>query len=446
MEIQIGSDARYAVIGYGSWATAIVGMLTKNKTAVEWYVRNDEVLEGLVNEGRNPKYLYELEFDREYIHPSDNIDDVVSKADVIIISVPSAFLKKFLAPLTVSLEDKFVISAIKGIIPGSWQTVAEYLHDNYRLSFRQMGIIAGPTHAEEVSRGKLSFLTLACADERNARSVGEKLASRYIHVCYSNDLYGVEYASILKNIYALSAGLAKGLGYGDNFIAVLVANCANEMTRFIEESYPDSRNTFNSAYLGDLLVTCYSSYSRNRRLGLLIGHGCTVKSALNEMTMIAEGYYAAECIRHINLKHKVKMPIADMVYEVLYLNKSPRKAMSELSAMLDVNEEVGWGAWQGQFAPLVMTMASVVMSSEVETSAPDKDSTWSDLSTASVALLGMTSATSAYIWTSSTYTVSPRQYKSPRLHANLFAFAFGLLHCSRLLCIFAAKMRTFLQQ
>ena len=338
MEIQIGSDARYAVIGYGSWATAIVGMLTKNKTAVEWYVRNDEVLEGLVNEGRNPKYLYELEFDREYIHPSDNIDDVVSKADVIIISVPSAFLKKFLAPLTVSLEDKFVISAIKGIIPGSWQTVAEYLHDNYRLSFRQMGIIAGPTHAEEVSRGKLSFLTLACADERNARSVGEKLASRYIHVCYSNDLYGVEYASILKNIYALSAGLAKGLGYGDNFIAVLVANCANEMTRFIEESYPDSRNTFNSAYLGDLLVTCYSSYSRNRRLGLLIGHGCTVKSALNEMTMIAEGYYAAVCIRHINLKHKVKMPIADMVYEVLYLNKSPRKAMSELSAMLDVNE------------------------------------------------------------------------------------------------------------
>lgn len=337
MEVQIGNDAKYAVIGYGSWATAIVGMLTKNRTEVAWYVRNGEVLDGLVNDGRNPKYLYELEFDRNLIHPSDDIDKVVRDADVVIISVPSAFLKDYLGTLTVSLEDKFIISAIKGIIPGSWQTVAEYLHDSYGLSFRQMGIIAGPTHAEEVSRGKLSFLTLACADESNARKVGEKLASKYIHVCYSSDLYGVEYASILKNIYALAAGLAKGLGYGDNFIAVLVSNCANEMTRFIEESYPDSRNTFNSAYLGDLLVTCYSSYSRNRRLGLLIGHGCTVKSALNEMTMVAEGYYAAECIRHINLKHNVSMPIADMVYEVLYNNRSPRKAMAELSVMLDIN-------------------------------------------------------------------------------------------------------------
>ena len=244
MEVQIGNDARYAVIGYGSWATAIVGMLTRNKTEVGWYVRNDEVLDGLLNEGRNPKYLYELELDRNYIHPSGDIDKVVENADVVIISVPSAFLKDFLEPLTVSLENKFIISAIKGIIPGSWQTVAEYLHDNYNLSFKQMGIIAGPTHAEEVSRGKLSFITLASADEKNARAVGEKLSCKFVHVCYSSDLYGVEYASILKNIYALSAGLAKGLGYGDNFIAVLVASCANEMTRFIEESYPDSRNTF----------------------------------------------------------------------------------------------------------------------------------------------------------------------------------------------------------
>ena len=338
MEVQIGKDARYAVIGYGSWATAIVGMLTRNnKAIVEWYVRNPEVLEGLLNDGRNPKYLAELEFEKEYIHPSDDINHVVENADVVIISVPSAFLKDFLAPLTVSLEDKFIISAIKGIIPGSWQTVSEYLHDSYGLSFRQMGIIAGPTHAEEVSRGKLSFLTLASADEENARKVGEKLAGKYVHVCHTSDLYGVEYASILKNIYALSAGMAKGLGYGDNFIAVLVSNCANEMTRFIQESYPDSRNTFHSAYLGDLLVTCYSSYSRNRRLGLLIGRGCSVKSALNEMTMVAEGYYAAECIRHINLKHKVSMPIADMVYEVLYRNRSPRKAMAELSTILDMN-------------------------------------------------------------------------------------------------------------
>lgn len=335
MEIKIGNNARYAVIGYGSWATAIVGMLSRNMTEVEWYVRNEEVLECLAEEGRNPKYLNELEFDRQYIHPSPDINHVVENADVVILSVPSAFLTDFLAPLTVPLTDKFIVSAIKGIIPGYFQTVLEYMHDTYKLNFRQMGIIAGPSHAEEVSRGKLSYLTMVSSDPDNARAVGERLMSKYIHISYSQDLYGAEYAAILKNIYALAAGLASGLGYGDNFLAVLVADCACEMTRFIEESYPYKRNTLASAYLGDLLVTCYSTYSRNRRLGQLIGHGCTVKSALNEMTMIAEGYYAAACIRHINLRHKVKMPIADMVYEVLYENKSPRKAMKGLADMLD---------------------------------------------------------------------------------------------------------------
>lgn len=335
MEIKVGNNARYAVIGYGSWATAIAGMLARNGTPVEWYVRNPEVLEGLAEDGRNPKYLYELEFDKKYIRPSDDINHVVGNADVVIMSVPSAFLKDFLAPLTVSLKDKFIVSAIKGIVPGSNQTVLEWLHDTYGLNFRQMGIIAGPSHAEEVSRGRLSYLTMVSSDPENAMAVGDRLKSRHIHVGYSKDLYGAEYAAILKNIYALSAGLACGLGYGDNFIAVLVSNCACEMARFIEESYPYRRNMFASAYLGDLLVTCYSTYSRNRRLGQLIGHGCTVKSALNEMTMIAEGYYASACIRNINLKHKVRIPIADMVYEVLYENKSPRKAMEELASILD---------------------------------------------------------------------------------------------------------------
>ena len=334
MEHPIGHEARCAVIGYGSWATAIVRLLTENNLRTGWYVRNPEVLESLRTEGRNPRYLSDVEFDTARIAPSDNLDEVVAAADVVILATPSAYLKDFLAPLTVLLRDKFVVSAIKGIVPGDYQTVVEYIHDHYGLSYRQIGIVTGPSHAEEVSRGKLSYLTAVCADEENARRLGAMFATSYIRLSYSTDLYGIEYAAILKNIYALAVGIAVGLGYGDNFLAVLIANSTGEMTRFLEESYPDKRDTQVSAYLGDLLVTCYSVYSRNRRLGLLIGHGCTVKSALNEMTMVAEGYFASECIRHINTRHGVEMPIAEMVHEVLYNGASPRRLMQELTSKL----------------------------------------------------------------------------------------------------------------
>ena len=326
MEYKIGKEARCAVIGYGSWATAIVGLLAANEARVGWYVRNPEVLEGLLGEGRNPRYLSDVEFDRRRIAPSDDLEEVVREADIVILATPSAYLKTFLEPLTVSLQDKFVVSAIKGIVPGDYKTIVEYVHDRYDLSYKQIGIITGPSHAEEVSRGKLSYLTVVCTDPENAQMLGEKFATDYIHLSYSTDLYGIEYAAILKNIYALSVGIAVGLGYGDN--------CAGEMRRFLEESYPAERDTLVSGYLGDLLVTCYSVYSRNRRLGLLIGHGCTVKSALNEMTMVAEGYFAADCIRHINARHKIEMPIAEMVYNVLYQGASARKCMKELTSKL----------------------------------------------------------------------------------------------------------------
>ena len=298
---------------------------SRNESNVWWYIRNPEVLEGVLADGRNPKYVSELEFDLSRIHPCADINEVVRNAEIIIMAVPSAYLKDFLQPLTEPLCDKFIVSAIKGIIPGEYQTVAEYLKDRYSLSFRQIGIIGGPSHAEEVSKGKLSYLTVVCTN---------KLANNSVRLSYSADIYGVEYASILKNIYAIAVGLAVGLGYGDNFLAVLISSCANEMTRFLRESYPDERNTLAPAYLGDLLVTCYSIYSRNRRLGLLIGRGCTVKSALNEMTMIAEGYFAADCIRHINFRHKIDMPIADMVYRILYEKAQPRRCMKELTAKL----------------------------------------------------------------------------------------------------------------
>ena len=334
MEYKIGTDARCAVIGYGSWATALVGLLAGNGRQVGWYVRNPEVLESLCSEGRNPRYLSDLEFDTSVIAPSDDLDTVVHDADIVILATPSAYLKDFLAPLTVSLKDKFVVSAIKGIVPGDYQTVVEYIHDRYGLSYRQIGLFTGPSHAEEVSRGKLSYLTVVCTDPENAHLIGSRFAGPNIRLSYSTDLYGIEYAAILKNIYALAVGMAVGLGYGDNFLAVLIANSAGEMARFLEKSYPDRRDTLVSAYLGDLLVTCYSTYSRNRRLGLLIGHGCTVKSALNEMTMVAEGYFAADCIRHINFRHQVDMPIAEMVYRVLYEKGSARKLMQELTTKL----------------------------------------------------------------------------------------------------------------
>ena len=334
MEYKIGADARCAVIGYGSWATALVGLRAANGRRVGWYVRNPEVLESLRSEGRNPRYLSDLEFDPSVIAPSDDLDAVVRDAEVVILATPSAYLKEILSPLTVSLKEKFIVSAIKGIVPGDYQTVVEYIHDRYELSYKQLGLFTGPSHAEEVSRGTLSYLTVVCTDLENARLIGSRFAGGNIRLSYSTDLYGIEYAAILKNIYALAVGLAVGLGYGDNFLAVLIANCARELTRFLEESYPAPRDTQASAYLGDLLVTCYSTYSRNRRLGLLIGHGCTVRSALNEMTMVAEGYFAADCIRHINFRHRVEMPIAEMVYRVLYEGASARRSMKELTTKL----------------------------------------------------------------------------------------------------------------
>lgn len=334
MSYKIKSDAVCGMIGYGSWATALVHTLQRNKQQIWWHIRNQEVLESIQTEGRNAKYLNDIEFNKELINASADLNEVVANSDIIIIAAPSAYLKDILKDLTVPLTDKFILSATKGIIPDNYTTITEYFRDEYGLSYSQLGIISGPSHAEEVSRNKLSYLTVACKDHDNGVIIGSRFSTDSIRISYSDDIYGIEYAGILKNIYALAGGLATGLGYGDNFSAVLTAACAKEMTRFINESYPFERDTMAPAYLGDLLVTSYSTFSRNRRLGQLIGHGCTVRSALNEMTMIAEGYFAAECIRHINSKHNINMPIADMVYEILYKRANPRRKMKELTTLL----------------------------------------------------------------------------------------------------------------
>lgn len=329
------ADGQCAVVGYGSWATAIVKTLTDNGRRVRWYVRNQQIIESLRDSGHNCKYLPYVEIDRSLIYVSNDLDSVVADAGTVVLAAPSAFLKEFLSPLTTSLAGKTIVSAVKGIIPGDYLTVAEYMQRHYDVTPENMCIVTGPSHAEEVGIGRLSYLTVACPDMQRAHEVGELISTDYVRCSYSSDVLGVEYAALLKNVYAIAVGMAVGLGYGDNFLAVLIANCAREMTAYLDRRQPDAeRNTAAAAYLGDLLVTCYSPLSRNRRLGNLIGKGCSVKSALNEMTMVAEGYYAAECIRHTAAEHRDRMPIADMVYNVLYGGASAREQMQRLTARL----------------------------------------------------------------------------------------------------------------
>lgn len=232
------------------------------------------------------------------------------------------------------MHDKFVISAIKGIIPNDLLTITEYINRRYEIPFSQLGVISGPCHAEEVALERLSYLTVVCKEIDNACTIGETIHTPYINVSHSTDIYGTEYASVLKNIYAIAVGICIGLGYGDNFLAVLIANCAMEMSRFIEQTYPDQRNTFASAYLGDLLVTSYSQFSRNRRFGLMVGKGYPIDATKMEMHMVAEGYYASECIAQLNKRFNVRIPIAETVHRILYNNEPPRPLIAQLTELL----------------------------------------------------------------------------------------------------------------
>ena len=334
MAYNIDRDARCAVIGHGSWATALVKILLENERNVGWYIRNRDVLEHVRRHGANPRYLRDVRFDPGNLRLSDSLDEVVRDAEIVVLAAPSVYLKTTLEPLTEPLGDKFIVSAIKGIVPDDLITVAEYVNRRYDVPFDQIGIVSGPCHAEEVALERLSYLTVVCKTLGNSRILGDKIRTDYINVSHSTDIYGIEYASVLKNIYAIAVGIAVGLGYGDNFLAVLISNGAMEMSRFMSQTYPSNRNTFASAYLGDLLVTSYSQFSRNRRFGLMIGKGYSVHSAQMEMSMVAEGYYAAECIMKINRQRGVDMPIARMVYDVLYDGASPSVSVGRLTGRL----------------------------------------------------------------------------------------------------------------
>ena len=334
MNYQIDKNARCAVIGSGSWATALVKILLENEQSVGWYIREPEIRENLALNGTNPVYLQDVHFDISRLRISGNIDEVVAGADIVVLAVPSAFLKATLKPLTVSLEDKFILSAVKGIITDEYVTVAEYINQTYELPFDRIGIVSGPSHAEEVALERLTYLTVVCKEIENSRVIGGKIKAHYINVVYSTDIYGTEYATVLKNIYALAVGICHGSGYGDNFMAVLICNSAMEMERFMAGTYPADRNLNASVYLGDLLVTCYSQFSRNRTFGMMIGKGYSVKNTMIEMTMVAEGYYSAACVQQINKKFGVRMPIADAVYKILYEKAPPRDTIHALAAEL----------------------------------------------------------------------------------------------------------------
>jgi glycerol-3-phosphate dehydrogenase (NAD(P)+) len=323
-----------AVIGGGSWATAIVKILSETSDYVGWWMRDEENVMHIKKYHHNPKYLSSVELPTERIDISNDLDHIISNADCLIFAIPSAFLKSALSQASAELRSKHVFSAIKGIVPDENVIVGEYFHQYHNVPLENIGVITGPCHAEEVALERLSYLTVASINKDMAENVADSLRCDYILTKTTDDIYGTEYAAVLKNIYALAAGIFHGLGYGDNFQAVLVSNAIREMKKFIKVVHPVKRDINGSAYLGDLLVTAYSQFSRNRTFGNMIGKGYTIRSAMLEMNMVAEGYYAAKLIREVRKENEVKMPIADAVYKVLYENRNPKKVMAKLAKKL----------------------------------------------------------------------------------------------------------------
>jgi glycerol-3-phosphate dehydrogenase (NAD(P)+) len=326
---------KIAVLGGGSWATAIVKLLSENLETIGWYMRNEQAIEHIKENEHNPNYLQSAELNPKMLDLSGNINEIVKNYEILIVAIPSVFLTSELKKLNTTLEDKIIFSAIKGIVPETGLIIGEHFNKVFTIPFENIGVITGPCHAEEVAMERLSYLTIACQDEKKAVLIEASLQSWYIKTKISDDIIGTEYAAMLKNIYAIAAGIAHGLGYGDNFQAVLMSNAIREMKRFIKKVHKMKRNINNSAYLGDLLVTGYSLFSRNRQFGNMVGKGYTVKSAQIEMSMIAEGYYATKSAFKIKKENNAHTPIIDTVYQVLYAGKNPKKEFKKLTNKLN---------------------------------------------------------------------------------------------------------------
>ncbi len=328
---------KITVVGGGSWATANVKMLSDNVTEKEifWWMRSTQAVEHIHKFGHNPNYLSSVDIKVPAANISTNLKELITPADFILLNVPAAFLKDALKGITpADLAGKKIVSAIKGIVPDENQIIGEFLNQHYNVSFDDFVVISGPCHAEEVALEKLSYLTIASRDIELAAEFAGMINTRYIKTNVSDDIYGTEYGAVLKNVYAIASGICHGVGYGDNFQSVLISNAIRELERFVDTVHPIDRDIKESAYLGDLMVTAYSQFSRNRTFGNMIGKGYTVRSAQLEMNMIAEGYYAVNCLHEVNKNYKVHMPICNAVYNILYQKHSPALEMKHLAEEL----------------------------------------------------------------------------------------------------------------
>lgn len=334
---------RIAVLGGGSWGTAITKMLSEHKQSasstiseLRWWVRSEETADFIRKYKHNPKYISSVEIHPEVVNVTSGIREVISNSEILVFAIPSAFLKQSLEGITSKdLKGKYLVSAIKGLLPHSRKIVADYFQEEFDVPHENLMVISGPCHAEEVSSEKLSYLTIAGLNQEITTYFASLLACRYIRTIISADITGTEYGAVLKNIYAVASGICHGIGYGDNFQAVLISNAICEMERFLYKVHAHPREINHSAYLGDLLVTAYSQFSRNRTFGNMLGKGYTVKSAQLEMNMIAEGYYATKSMFELNKeKLHIDMPIAEAVYNIIYKDQPARREIERLSEKL----------------------------------------------------------------------------------------------------------------
>ena len=323
-----------AIIGSGSWATAIAKIVVEHTHHIGWYFRRDDSIEQFKRLGHNPTYLTSAHFDINEIRLSSDINRLVQDYDTLIFVTPSPYLKGILKKVKHKLHDKFIVTAIKGIVPDENLVCSEYFNKVCHVPEENLAVIGGPSHAEEVAMERLTYLTVGCTDTEKARALTDKLVSNYVKTKVSRDVLGIEYASVLKNVYAIASGICSGLQYGDNFQAVIISNAMQEMERLLSSINPMQRSMVDSVYLGDQLVTGYSNFSRNRTFGMMIGKGYSVKSAQMEMLMIAEGYFGVKGIKEINDQYNVHMPITNAVYNILYERISPALEIRLLTEQL----------------------------------------------------------------------------------------------------------------
>jgi len=322
---------KIAIMGGGSWATALAKIVLSTQDSINWYMRRPDRIEDFKATGHNPSYLSAVKFDTDKINFYSNINQAVKDSDTLLFATPSPFLKQHLKKIKTSLKDKFIISAIKGIVPDENMLITDYFAEYYKVPHENIAIIGGPCHAEEIALERLSYLTLACSDIEKAKAISHVFSNHYLKNSLCEDVIGIEYASVLKNVYSIVAGICHGMKYGDNFQAVFLSNAIKEMRKFVDAIHPIERDITDSAYLGDLLVTAYSRFSRNRTFGTMIGKGYSVKTAQLEMEMIAEGYFGAKCIYEINEKYKVDMPILNALYDILYEKESSTNVIRKLT-------------------------------------------------------------------------------------------------------------------